>query len=118
MGRDRIDLGFGDAHDDLDLSEFKPRPVPVLRLPSGETNRAAEAAGFRSREPRASEDQASGAGEAAPQRRRRTGRNAQFNLKAKPETITAYCALADRMGWGLGETLEKAVELLEERYGR
>ncbi len=36
----------------------------------------------------------------------------------RPETIAAYCALADRMNWGLGETLEKAVELLEERYGR
>jgi hypothetical protein len=34
------------------------------------------------------------------------------------ETIAAYCALADRMGWGLGETLEKAVALLEERYNR
>lgn len=49
-------------------------------------------------------------------RRRRTGRNAQFNLKAKPETIEAYCAIADAQGWGLGETLEKAVELLEQEY--
>jgi hypothetical protein len=32
--------------------------------------------------------------------------------------MDAYCAMADRMGWGLGETLEKAVELLEERYGQ
>ena len=32
--------------------------------------------------------------------------------------MDAYCALADRMGWGLGEALEKAVELLEERYGQ
>jgi hypothetical protein len=40
----------------------------------------------------------------------------QLNLKARPETIEAYCALADRMGWGLGETLEKAVELLEKHY--
>ena len=51
-------------------------------------------------------------------RRRRTGRNAQFNLKAKPETIDAYCAIADAHGWGLGETLEYAVALLEERYGK
>ena len=117
MGRDRADLGFGDALNDLDLSEFKPRQAPVPRPPSGETGRIAEAAGFRSREPKAAVSPASGAGGASPQRRRRTGRNAQFNLKAKPETIAAYCALADRMGWGLGETLEKAVELLEERYG-
>lgn len=118
MGRDRANLGFAGSLDDLDLSEFKPRQAPVPRPPSGETSRAAEAAGFRSREPKASENSTDGAGGAASQRRRRTGRNAQFNLKARPETIAAYCALADRMGWGLGETLERAVELLEERYSR
>lgn len=117
MGRDRVDLGFRDPLEDLDLSEFKPRKAPVSRPQSGETNKAAEAAGFRSREPKVVQNPVSGAGGAASQRRRRTGRNAQFNLKARPETIAAYCALADRMGWGLGETLEKAVELLEGRYG-
>lgn len=120
MGRDRVDLGFSDALNDLDLSEFAPRRAPVARPPSGETSRAAEAAGFRSREAKTSTnppDNGEGQGGRGPQRRRRTGRNAQFNLKARPDTITAYCALADRMGWGLGETLEKAVELLEERYG-
>jgi len=117
MGRDRVNLGFGDPLDDLDLSEFKPRNAPVPRPSSGETSRAAEAAGFRSREPRMPDAPAGGAGGPDQQRRRRTGRNAQFNLKARPETIAAYCALADRMGWGLGETLERAVALLEERYG-
>lgn len=115
MRRNRVDLGFGDPLDDIDLSEFKPRQAPAPRPPSAETSQAAEAAGFRSREPKGIAD---GAGGAAQQRRRRTGRNAQFNLKARPETIEAYCAMADRMGWGLGETLEKAVELLEERYSQ
>jgi len=118
MGQDRADLGFGDPSDDLDLSDFQPRKAPVPRPRLGETNRAAEAAGFRSREPKPSESQAEGAGEAVPQRRRRTGRNVQFNLKVRQETIDAYCALADQMGWGLGETLEKAVELLEQRYAQ
>lgn len=113
MNRDRADLGFGDSSDDIDLSEFKPRQASAARPPSGETSRAAEAAGFRSREPKGTETPTGGQPKL---RRRRTGRNAQFNLKARPETIAAYCALADRMGWGLGETLEKAVELLEERY--
>lgn len=116
MSRDRADLGFADALGDLDLSEFKPRQAPVPRPPSAETSRAAAAAGFRSREPNAAANPVGGAAKASQQRRRRTGRNAQFNVKARPETIAAYCALADRMGWGLGETLEKAVELLEERY--
>jgi hypothetical protein len=118
MGHDRVDLGFGDPLDDLDLSEFKPREVPVPRPPSGETGRAAEAAGFRSREPKVAENLADELRAAVPQRRRRTGRNVQFNLKVRQETMDAYCALADQMGWGLGETLEKAVELLEERYNQ
>lgn len=117
MGRNRADLGFGEPSDELDLSSFKPRQAPVPRPPLDVIDRAAEAAGFRSREPKTAE-LTGGAGGSAPQRRRRTGRNAQFNLKAKPDTIAAYCALADRMGWGLGETFERAVELLEERYGK
>lgn len=114
MGRNRTDLRFADSLDELDLSEFKPRQAPSPHPPSGETSQVAEAAGYRIREPKATENPASGA---APQRRRRTRRNAQFNLKARPETIAPYCALADRMEWGLGEMLEKAVEKLEERYG-
>ena len=118
MGQDRADLGFGDPSDELDLSDFKPRKAPVPRPQLGETNRAAEAAGFRSREPKPSESQTEKSGDTVQQRRRRTGRNVQFNLKVRQETIDAYCALADQMEWGLGETLEKAVELLEEHYAQ
>lgn len=115
MSRERPDLGFADALNDLDLSEFAPKPAWATndRPSKTMTVKTAEAAGFTSREP--------GQGGAEPlelprQRRRRTGRNAQINLKARPETIEAYCALADQMGWGLGETFEKAVELLEKQY--
>ncbi|MFI0396956.1 hypothetical protein [Paracoccus jiaweipingae] len=40
--------------------------------------------------------------------------NAQFNIKAKPETIEAFYKVADANGWGLGETLEHAVDLFEK----
>lgn len=105
MTAKRADLGFGAALGDL--KDFVPRP---RKPPATDTAEAAEAAGFRSREA------------SAPQgprrmRRRRTGRNAQFNLKATPETIKAYCEIADDNGWGLGETLEKAVALLQREYG-
>lgn len=138
MSRERADLGFADALNDLDLSDFAPQPKRAAndRPSKAVTAKAAEAAGFKSREPKpaaempafgpAARPDAPKAGQGAPaprgvsdalqQRRRRTGRNAQINLKARPETIEAYCALADRMGWGLGETLEKAVELLEKHY--
>jgi hypothetical protein len=140
MSKERADLGFADALDDLDLSEFKPKPVKAAndRPSKAATAKAAEASGFKSREAKTVQDETAkpdmsiaegvlvGQGadiapkmpETIQQRRRRTGRNAQFNLKARPETIDAYCALADRMGWGLGETLERAVALLEKEYGK
>ena len=115
MTRPRADLGFVPALDDLDLSGFAPRarhPATERPAPAAVAEVAA-AAGFPSREPKP----AVAEGEAEPPRRRRTGRTAQFNLKARPATVAAYAALADRMGWGLGETLEHAVTLLEREYG-
>jgi hypothetical protein len=114
--RTRADLGFAPAPEDLDLSGFAPRQRPAAERPGpAVVAEAAAAAGFTSREPRPA--LAPRAAESDPPRRRRTGRSAQFNLKARPETVAAYCALADRMGWGLGETLERAVALLEREYG-
>jgi hypothetical protein len=114
--RTRADLGFAPAPEDLDLSGFAPRQRPAAERPGpAVVAEAAAAAGFTSREPRPA--LVPPAGEDGPPRRRRTGRSAQFNLKARPETVAAYCALADRMGWGLGETLERAVALLEQEYG-
>jgi len=46
------------------------------------------------------------------------GRNAQFNLKARPDTIQRFCDVADAQDWGLGETLEHAVALLEREYAQ
>lgn len=126
MGTERADLGFGDALDDFNPADFQPKPKALKRANDApkreEAAKAAEALGFKSREAKPSAERESSVkqteeGQGA-QRRRRTGRNAQFNLKAKPETIEAYCAIADRMGWGLGETLEKAVELLDREYPR
>jgi len=104
----RPDLGFGAELEKFDPAEWQPEPAKpeerAGRAPAA--IKAAEVVGFQSREampapiPR------------KEQRRRRTGRNAQFNLKVKPETIDAFCEIADRQGWGLGETLEHAVELL------
>jgi hypothetical protein len=104
----RPDLGFGAALGDL--SDFAPKPKsspkPDAKI---DTRQAAEAAGFKSREAKATEP-------AKPQRRRRTGRNAQFNIKARPETIEAFYKVADANDWGLGETLEHAVALLKQKF--
>ena len=114
MSKPRADLGFGDALGDL--SSFTPKPKAAPKADSAQAvhaAKAAEAAGFHSREPKPAPPAATAA---KPPRRRRTGRNAQFNIKARPDTIEAFCKVADENGWGLGETLEHAVALLEKEY--
>ena len=118
--RPRADLGFSDALGGLDLTDFAPAPAARPKPEPALARAVAAQTGFQSREAGEGRGEAPKATpEAAqPVRRRRTGRNAQFNLKAKPETISAFCAVADDNGWGLGETLEYAVALLEREYGR
>lgn len=103
MSRQRANLGFSDALNDLSAFEPIPKAAPKNTM----SGQAAEVSGFVSREPKTPQHP-------KPQRRRRTGRNAQFNIKAKPDTIEAFCKVADANGWGLGETFEHAVELLEQ----
>ncbi len=105
MTTERADLGFGATLNDLTEFGLKPKEPRKPKVNKSKTQNAAEAAGFRSRESKAPKP-------AHQLRRRRTGRNVQFNLKAKPETIEAFCKVADANGWGLGETLECAVDPL------
>lgn len=116
MAKERADLGFANALDEFNPAEWQPATERADRQkPEKAASRmVAEASGFKSREAPTAER--AGEGSSAP-RRRRTGRNAQLNLKARPDTIAAFCAVADQQGWGLGETLEKAVALLEREYG-
>ena len=114
---ERPNLGFGGELDQFDPAEWGRAPAPA-RPPASASRRAADASGFRSREPAAAA--AAPAPSEPPKRqprRRRTGRNAQFNIKARPDTIEAFCAVADLNEWGLGETLEHAVALLQQHCG-
>ena len=106
--------------DDIDVTAFAPKPGPDRSAPAPAAVRAvAEAANFRSRE----------GGSAAPkpaapapapetakrqQRRHRTGRNVQFNIKVSQKAVDAFYAITDREGWVLGETLEHALAALEK----
>lgn len=100
----RAKIGFGDALGDL--GSFTPAPRPKAPAPPPE---AAAAAGFTSRE---------AAVVAAPQslikqqRRHRTGRSSQINIKAKPETIEAFTAWAERQGLSIAEAFEVATKKL------
>ncbi len=113
-----FNLGFVDEMDGFNPAEWAIGAPARTPLEAKASRKAAEDLGFQSREVTAPNvERANGAEEAKPVRRR-TGRNAQFNLKAKPETIQVFCAVADANGWELGETLEYAVSLVRREYGK
>lgn len=83
--------------DDLGAGDFQPRPI--ARPDPEVARRVAEEGGFTA-----------GATTRAPadtQRRYRTGRTAQLNLKVTPETRARYAALADEAGVSLNELFER-----------
>lgn len=113
----RVSLGFSNVLDDFDPKEFESK-TPNKKSTKKEATAAkksAEEIGFPSREAKAVSAEPSKPATRL-QRRRRTGRDTQFNMKCKQETIEAYIAIADEKDWGLGETLEHAVELLQREY--
>jgi hypothetical protein len=101
---DRAKL-FGD--DELDVSGFTPKAPARPEQVRG----VAESAGFHSREPAA-------AAPAPParreQRRYRTGRNVQLNLKVRQEDMDAFYRLADESGQVLGEVFADAITALQQ----
>jgi hypothetical protein len=102
---------FG-TDDEFDVSGFAPKPAEKPAAKREQVRAVSEAASFRSREPKATL-----AVPAAPlkreQRRYRTGRNAQLNIKIKPETLKDFYTLVDRTGWVQGEAFERAIEALK-----
>jgi hypothetical protein len=107
------------SEDDLDVSAFKPKPVAQLPTrPAAkpeQVREVSEAASFRSREPKpAPVDQPP----PREQRRHRTGRNVQLNIKARAEAVEAFYAIADRQKWVLGETFERAIDALNRELAK
>lgn len=90
----------------LDLSSFTPKTPQ--KVPPPETIRAvAEGTPFKSREALPTKPK-------AVMRRRRTGRNVQFNTKVTQSCKEGYYEVTDRYGFqSLGETLERALEALK-----
>lgn len=108
---------FDSTDDQLDLSSFRPMPVADKNAPSAAEVRAvAQTAKYRSREAAAAETLApkdEKPWKRSP-RQHRTGRNVQFNVKAKAETVQAIYEITDaHPGWVLGYTLERAVAALK-----
>jgi hypothetical protein len=95
---------------DLDVSEFKPRPPKSIPVLKEEIREVSEANNFPSRAPERSKPSKA---TKPPQRRRRTGRNVQFNIKATAETIARFTALADKKNVPFGELLDQLLEKAE-----
>ena len=103
------DKRAGLFEDDLDISGFAPKPPARPE----QVKAVAEEAGFRSRGPARPEAPPATAEEKREQRRYRTGRNQQLNLKVRAQDAAAFYALADAQGWVLGEAFAHAVAALE-----
>jgi hypothetical protein len=97
---------------DIDLSGFEPTPtIPAKPKVEKEVVRQiSEANNFPSRAPAQKPKPAT----PRPARRRRTGRNVQINIKATPETIARFTALADKHKLVFGELLDRALDALEQ----
>src|SRR4051794_20629495 len=112
MGGDRASI-FGND-DEFDVSGFAPKPTEKPAANPEQVRVVSEAASFRSREPKA----AAAVDPRREQRRYRTGRNVQLNIKIKPETLEDFYALVDRQGWVQGEAFERAITALKRELSR
>ena len=92
--------------DDMDLSAFTPSKSTKVAPPPEAIREVSERANFQSREP-------------APRlpkkadRRHRTGRNEQLNLKVRGDARDLFYRINDAQGWVQGYTFERAVQALQ-----
>jgi hypothetical protein len=91
---------------------FATKPKPEKAVEKEAVARLADENNFPSRQaPKPSKE---------PRRKRRvhrTGRNRQFNVKAKNETVERFYKMADERHVPLGELLEQALDALDRAGG-
>ena len=111
MPKKRASIFAADDSELLDVGSFAPKAALDTNAPPAEQVRAVtEAAHFRSREGAAPKIDAQFK---RANRRYRTGRNVQFNVKALKETVDTFYAVTEAQGWVLGYTLQRALEALQ-----
>lgn len=97
--------------DDMDLSAFTPNKSTKAAPPPEAIREVSERANFQSREP-------------APKpatkadRRHRTGRNEQLNLKVRANAKDLFYQINDAQGWVQGYTFERAVQALQRELDK
>ena len=105
---------------DFDVGGFTPKPPKAeeKKIPTEAVRAISVAANFPSREapaPVAAPKPVVEPETRREQRRYRTGRNVQLNIKVDSGTLDTFYKIADAQGWVLGETLEQAVKALQEK---
>lgn len=95
---------FNQADDDLDLSDFQPKPAQVSADPA-KIAQLSQAVGFGTQHP-------------PVDRRPRTGRDVQINFKAKAVTVDRFRQVGADQGWSLAITLERALDALMRELAR
>jgi len=108
--------GLFNDKDDFDVSGFVPKPVPAASVaPPAEAVRSVSEGAFQSRE---AVDAVPQSVRTLRQRRRRTGRNLQLNLKASATWMEAFYKISDSQRWTLGETFERAITALQRELNQ
>jgi hypothetical protein len=96
-------------HDDFDVMAFTPKKPTRQEQPPPEAVRVVgENANFRSREAAPVTKPAKKA-----DRRHRTGRNEQLNIKVRGKAKQMLYDISEAQGWVQGETFERAMEALQ-----
>ena len=100
---------------DFDVSGFKPAARSEPGPSAQEIRDVSERSNFRSREPTASVaiEPPLHQPKRSP-RLHRTGRNVQFNVKLRADSIEAIYRIADQQTWTMGETVERALAALQK----
>jgi hypothetical protein len=91
----------------LDIGGFAPRTENEARPNAEQLDELSRESKFRSREG------ATPAPVRVEQRRRRTGRNVQFNIRATQQVIDEFKAISEAQDWPDGLTLERALQALK-----
>ena len=96
-----------------DLADFapvtSPKPKPAAEL----VRQVSEASNFPSRAAAFTPKVVAEPAPRVSQRRHRTGRNVQLNMKVTAATAERFAKLSDAQGWVFGDTLARALDALE-----
>src|SRR5690242_7068349 len=125
MTKQRSDIGFGSAFDEIDPAEWKSEPKAAEvkpKAPREEIRKVAHKTEFKSREatplqvsappPPPVESVALPPQTLRERRIYRTGRSEQSNLKVRSEDKAGFYEICDQNHWVQGETFQRAIEAL------